>query len=61
MHERGISLAEVKEVYEAAEMTYPSPTGDTCLAKLINGRRIKIVVVAGTDRIKTAMVQNREE
>jgi Domain of unknown function (DUF4258) len=57
MAEREISLAEVQEVYDGAEMTYASKHGDPCLAKQIGGRVIKIVVIQGTDRIKTVIDQ----
>lgn len=60
MQEREISLAEVQEVYESAEITYASKHGDSCLSKEINGRLIKIVVIQGTDRIKTVIDQKED-
>jgi hypothetical protein len=57
MAERGIGIADVKRVYERPEMTYDAPNGDHCRSCVIEGRRIKIVVVQGTDRIKTVIDQ----
>ena len=57
MIERAIDRTEVEAAFQRPDMTYPGKNGTECRVKEIAGRKIKIVVFQGTDRIKTVIDQ----
>lgn len=48
MQERGVSEAEVEQVHEDAEVTYPDGRGNRSMVREVGDKTVRIVV-SGTD------------
>lgn len=58
LRERGISQAEAEQVIADPDITYPDPDGNPCRVKTINGRTIRVVLLASDPEfVKTVILQ----